>query len=164
MASGRGEVAMTARMVDREARDILAEQLRHLISCQITNDEFERAVEWSRDQAVTAVYGMAWRLYDDLHEHRMTGLHHIPRNGRREIARWILFLQSDRVYEWPRYNFVHTVNSPLNLITFGWWDRRRARCFAELQAAGDWDVWPFLRRDDFEDARSDPHLLVGGDR
>jgi hypothetical protein len=149
-------------MIDRQARDILAEQLRHLISCQITNDEFDDAVSWSRhDPGVVAVYGMAWRLYDDLYEHRMTGLHHVPKQGRHEIARWILFLQSDLAYEWPPYNFVHTVNSPLNFVTLGWWDRRMARRFAEVQAAGDWDVWPFFRRADFETARQEPRLLAG---
>jgi len=39
---------MNPGVIDRDARDVLAEQLRHLISCQITNDEFERAIRRSR--------------------------------------------------------------------------------------------------------------------
>ena len=102
-----------------------------------------------------------WLLYDDLHEHRMTGLHHVPKKGRAEIARWILFLQSDLAYEWPHYNFIHTVRSLLNLFTFGWWDRRRARRIDQVQFAGHWDVWPFFRRADFAAARQEPRLLAG---
>ncbi len=73
--------------VDTPARRKLAELLRHLVSGVITNDEFEDRLSLCRDAAVVAVYEQAWLLYDDLHEHRLTGKWRVPEEARPVIAR-----------------------------------------------------------------------------
>lgn len=92
-------------MVDRVGRTSLALALRKLAAGRVSNYEFEdqlgREIVSSRDMGVKAIRWAAWMLYDDLHEHRLSGVHSLGRAGRRHIARWILFLKSDVEYEWP---------------------------------------------------------------
>ncbi len=153
-------------MIDRAARIATAEALTHFVSCRITNDQFEDILAVSKDPAITAVTTMAWHLYDDLHEHRMNGLHRLSRRRRRDIARWILFLHSDLPYEWPRSNFIgfFAASDFLDFLTRGWWGRRQERRFDTLRQAGEWDVWPFIRAADFAAARHQPRLLAGRSR
>ncbi len=137
-------------MIDRVARTCLAKNMRHLVSGQITNDEFEdRALFGTADPAVYKVFmGGPWLFYSDLSEHRLIGPLRVPRPARRELARCILFLASDLEYEWP----VQTTSAWArfvigNLFTLGWLGRRHRR---KLSATGELDVWPFYRRADYE--------------
>lgn len=76
-------------MIDRKARDILAENFRHLICGQISNDQFEDRLKKSKDAGVCEVfYNGAWPLYDDLHEHKLTGKWAIPEEGKPIAARY----------------------------------------------------------------------------
>lgn len=91
-------------MVDREARDKLAELLRQFASGRVTNHEFEE--QWyfptrSRDKGIAEVEHAIWCLYDDLREHRLTDDERMTPELRRQIATWILFLKTDLEYEWP---------------------------------------------------------------
>jgi hypothetical protein len=149
-------------MIDRRRRDQFAELLRHFAAGRLTNDEFKERLdeilddphsvsEWD-DRALWAVRERAWFLYDDTHTHRLM----LPREGRREVARWILFLYSDFEYEWLMKSFISLSSCLLNLLTLGWWGRSQVRHF---RAMGDWDVWPFIRRADFEEACRRPHLF-----
>ena len=151
-------------MVDRQARDTLAEALRHLVSGQITNDDLENAVPVSADRGIRAVYGQAWYLYSDNYRHRLRGRHRVPETGREIIARWILFLHSNHEYAWPDYDFFQIVNWPMNVLTLGWWERRKRQRFAQFQGTGHWEVWPFVRTVDFEAARQEARLLSGHSR
>src|SRR6266516_3898150 len=60
-------------MIDRNARNRLAEGIRHLAAGTITNDGFEeRALSSSTDPAVHAVFfGGPWFLYHDLMRYRL---------------------------------------------------------------------------------------------
>ena len=80
-------------MIDREARTELAELIRHLVAGLITNEEFgDRVPSSTEDPAVFEVFfGGAWHLYSDLREYYLKGKHRLPRDLRREVARWILF-------------------------------------------------------------------------
>ena len=150
-------------MVDRESRNRLAESLRHLVSGQITNDQFETAA-WieSDDSVIDTVKWQAWLLYGDLHEHKLTGSDAVSKSDRRVVARFILFLQSDLEYEWPRHPYdgvVGVVARVLSyVLSFGAIPRHVDK---RWKAAGDFDVWPFLRREEYEDALADPKLLRG---
>lgn len=149
-------------MVDRASRKRLGEELRHYVACLVTNYELDALeVDW-RDSGAVAVKEYAWSLYDDLHKHYAKGPHKLSKEARDMVARWILFLHSDIDYTWPRYSFMQIVNWPMNLLTFGHWEARKARRFQEFQTAGDFDVWPFARREDFEAALARPKLLSGG--
>jgi hypothetical protein len=147
-------------MIHRASRDALALALRRYVSGQITNDDLDGVdVDW-RDRGAVAVKDMAWSLYDDLHEHRVGN--DIPQGSeaRRTIARWVVYLHSDTEYLWPEYSFIQIVNWPLNLFTFGWWERHKARRWQQFLEAGDFEAWPFCARSELQKALSSPKLLA----
>jgi hypothetical protein len=147
-------------MIHRASRDTLALALRRYVSGQITNDELDGVdVDW-RDRGAVAVKDMAWSLYDDLHEHRVRN--DIPQGSeaRRTIARWVVFLHSDTEYLWPEYSFIQIVNWPLNLITFGWWERHMACRWQQFLEAGHFEAWPFCARSELRKAVLSPKLLA----
>lgn len=151
-------------MIDRSTRNELAVLLRRFVACRITNFEFDEDVPGSDDAAVEAIGAMAWTLYDDLKEHKLDGRRRLSKPDRRVIARWILFLYSDEEYRWPDYDLERIYNWPMNLLTFGWWERKKADEWSRFKAAGDFEVWPFMSRPSFEAALSNPPLLVGDGR
>jgi hypothetical protein len=74
------------------------------------------------------------------------------------VLRWVLFLRADLEYEWPPLRFLNPVlllpvsGCLLSLLTLGLWPRL-ARAQSEWQrwrASGQLEVWPFLRRTDYE--------------
>lgn len=148
-------------MVDRDARDKMVLLLRRLVTGRITNDELEDQQPSSRtDPAVSAIfYRGAWGLYSDLHEHRLAGRHRLPRETRREVARFILFLKSDYEYEWafPRL-WQDLLWSAAGLLTLGLAGRLYWR---RMGRQGPVRVWPFLRQEDFERAVRSPCYLAG---
>jgi hypothetical protein len=158
-------------MIDRTARDTAALLIRRFAAGRLTNDEFDEAFPRSRlDQALSAIEGRAWHLYDDFETHRLTGRHGLTRAGRREIARWVLFLHSEVEYEWPWFNWYRGARrrgsgrALLNLLMMGWLEARMAReeaGMAAFQRTGDFAVWPFFRPPDFEAARRQPRFCVG---
>ena len=146
--------------LDRESRHRLAELLRHFVAGQITNDEFEvRSPRRSRDLAVRQILSEgAWFLYDDLHEHRLTGRYKLSPEGRENVARWVLFLETDLPYEWPIVPLaVRFALMPLNLITVG-----LVGCLVQRYARRGVSVqlWPFRRSRDYNAALTRPPYLI----
>jgi hypothetical protein len=156
-------------MVDRVRRDRFAELLRHFGAGRLTNDEFvdlQRQIlddpAWP-DEALRAMAVRAWSLYDDTQTHRLRGRRALTREGRREFARWIIFLHSDLEYEWPRSDIPSTWALLANMLTLGWsWRNRRREEVRRLRSIGELDVWPFMRQADFKRALENPRLLSGG--
>lgn len=146
-------------MIDRAARNNLAESLRHFVSGQITNDEFMERGSNSKDPAVNAVSHMTWQFYDDLKEHYLKGEYRIPDEHRKDIARWILFLYSDQKYEWPKYRFIQIYNWPMNLLTLGWWERRKEDNFKKFMASGEYEYWPFMSEVEYKKSLNNPKLF-----
>ena len=129
------------------------------MSGQITNDDLDKVtVDW-RDRGAVAVKQMAWLLYDDTRQHRIE--RRLPRGSeeRRDVARWIAFLYSDLEYYWPEYSFIQIVNWPMNLLTWGWWERMKKRRWEQFLEAGDFKVWPFCRVDELDRIRRRPRFL-----
>ena len=62
-------------MIDRDARDALAKQLRQLLAGLISNTEFEQRVPISQDFAISNIYlhGAMW-LYSHFETHKLTGV------------------------------------------------------------------------------------------
>ena len=147
-------------MIDRDARNTLAEAIRSLASGLITNDEFEdkRLPHSNDDPAISEVYSKgAWLLYSDLQEYRLSGIHRLDDKTKTVIARWVLFLKTDLPYEWPVSTFKQGLLRLLsNLLTLGAANRFYAYRY---QGSGDIDVWPFLRRSDYEAALQKPVYL-----
>lgn len=151
------------RVIHEASRKRLREALRHYVAGLITNDQLDDIeVDW-RDTGAAAVKERSWFLYDDLSEHRAVDEHKIGPEVRREICRWILFLQSGQEYHWPPFSFITIVNWPLNWLTLGWWERRKLRLWNEFTAAGKFNVWPFLQEREFELALRHPRFFSGGE-
>jgi hypothetical protein len=148
-------------MIDRPSRDRLALALRQYVSRRVHNDELDGIVVDGRDRGAIAVKQAAWGLYDDYHQHFATGRHTIPAEGRRTIARWVLFLHSDQEYLWPEYSLTRTHNWVVNILTLGWWQRREDRCWKEFCSDGDFSCWPFHNKAELKKAVSSPRLLSG---
>ena len=148
-------------MIDRKSRRQLAELLRHLGAGLMTNDEFEtRCPRGSDDAAVRQILDQgAWFLYDDLHEHRLTGNYKLSSSNRENVARWILFLEKDLEYEWPVLPImVRLALLPLNVVSLGWAGRGMQRYASRGGCA---EVWPFRRRSDYEAALQQPPYFRG---
>lgn len=148
-------------MIDREARDILAENFRHLIAGQITNDQFEARRRKSKDAGVNEVFfGGAWPLYDDFHEHNLTGRWAIKKEHWPIAARYILFLKTDLEYEWPiKTGMKELPWAILMLVSFGLVGRLRNR-IRDARSRGDPEVWPFFRAVDLaESKKQHPYLI-----
>lgn len=147
-------------MVDREARNKLAEAMRALASGLITNDDFEdkRLPHSKEDAAISGVFSKgAWLLYSDLEEYRLSGIHRLDEKTKSVVARWVLFLKTDLPYEWPvsdiKQGLLHFI---ANILTLGTANKSYA---SKYQARGDIEVWPFLRQADYELALQDPVYL-----
>jgi|GEM_PF-286559 len=176
-------------MVDNIRRKQLALHLRRLSVGIITNDEFEsnivdevtngwlpehyhRAKEAKDgDAVIIPMLEFCWGLYSDTENHKLTGRHEIPKEGLNAIARCILFLQSELEYEWPYFN----LNNPLfkfsvsevfiTILTFGWYYRKKIaqqkKAYEEFKQAGDYDFWPFFKKDDYMKQLNKPKFLTG---
>jgi hypothetical protein len=149
-------------MIDREARNRLAEGIRHLMAGVTTNDEFEdRSLSRSMDPAIHAVFaGGPWFLYHDIMPHRLRGQYRVGPSVRREAARWVLFLKTNLPYEWPvvcRGVFSSILWLGLSIVTLGFYARAARRKF---ERHGDISVWPFIRRTDYDASLSTPPYLA----
>ena len=152
-------------MHERSLRHQYAELLRHFVVGLLTNEEFverEEGILGRFDRAeqqdlevVAAVTAQAWFRYDDIRTHKLTGKWALMPQTRREVARWIVFLYCGQKYDWP---YVPREGCLLNLLTLGVWWRRKER---QLRLIGDWDLWPFMNRADYEEALRTPRLLAG---
>ncbi|HEX3837719.1 MAG TPA: hypothetical protein VHW25_12210 [Steroidobacteraceae bacterium] len=151
-------------MIDRVARRRLAQGIRHLANGRITNDEFEdqygHAAATSTDPGVRGVFWQgAWLLYSDFTTTRYAGAHRLPRDTRRHIARWIVFLRSPLPYEWPLQSWWRNLLwLPAHLLTLGFSARLRAR---KWRRSGEYSVWPFRRWHDYRAALRLPSDLRG---
>jgi len=150
-------------MIDRNARDRLASNLRGLISGKISNDDFEAAEERSEDGAIAAVSDSAWLLYSDMKEHKLTADRRLNPDVKREVVRWILFLDSNFQYVWPSISTPAV--DPLTrvkpfwrrLLEPGFLSRETAERFL---ASGDYDAWPFGSRGEYKKALKGPRRLA----
>lgn len=144
-------------MICRASRDRLALGLRRYVSGKIHNEELDAiAIDW-KDQGAAAAKMEAWFLYSDLCQHYAIGKHSLSKEQKRLVAQWIVFLHGNSEYLWPERRW-SLAFLPINLLTFGWWGRRK---FREFKKAGDIEAWPFLQATDRDRAASQPRFLAG---
>ena len=164
-------------MVDTERRKKLAFHLRHLSVGLITNDDFESNLmedvtnDWLPEQYYRAkeakfddtiiqpMLELCWGLYDDTRQHKLKGSDKLSDESLKIIARCILFLHSDQEYKWPYFD----TNNPLlkfsfkevvvSILTLGQYyrDKRKEhhQAYLEFQKLGNFDIWPFLKVEDY---------------
>lgn len=148
-------------MVDTESRNLLAENFRHLVAGLITNDEYEDAIYSNGicidDLGVKSLLDAIWMLYDDTREHKLD-MASFSQEDYNTLMRYILFLKSDQEYKWPDNMFQGLPRFLSYIFTLGIYPRIRDKQFA---AAGDINYWPFLSKEDFEQAKKYPKYLNG---
>ena len=146
-------------MVDRAARESLAEKLRQLASGAITNFRFEE--EYRRSRSDSAIHEiaecLAWPHYDDMSEHRLEGDYALTDGRRKDFARTVLFLKSDCEYRWPKRS---------GLVGWGGFFRR-AFTFGFSRPrpiGGDVRFWPFWTEEDYRLALEGHPYLCGHEK
>jgi hypothetical protein len=178
-------------MVNKERRKKLALHLRHLSVGLISNDAFESAgmedvsdgwlpeqyycsklaKSGNDDPIIKPMLELCWGLYDDTRNHNLVKSDALTKEALKIIARCILFLQSDKEYEWPYLN----LNNPLlrfslkdlilSVLTLGHHYRTKREehiiSYYEWQKSGDYGVWPFLREKDYQDQLTKQPFLNG---
>ena len=146
-------------IVDRRARDRAAANLRGFLSGRVTNFDFDDDMPETDDPAIAAIWSTAWCIYSDVSKHRLTGAHALPPSARREVLRWILFLDGACPYVWPpcpHPGFRHPNEAERALPLFC--RKRRAEAFF---SAGDYPAWPFATRAEEARAKRYPRRLGG---
>lgn len=142
-------------MIDRRARNKLAELLRSFATGLITNYEFEDSIPLSEDKAIDKVFfNGGWLLYCDLKEYKLKGKDVLEKIEKKEIARWVLFLKSNIEYSWPHVPFHKRA---LYFISFSLFGTSYKKAWSEI---GNVDVWPFLNANQFAKAK-DEHGYLG---
>ena len=137
-------------MIDRKARHELLALVRAFISGQLTNFEFERNAPLSEDNIIGVVEEYLWLFYDDFKEHRFNR-RGMSKTMKKELARIVLFLNSDREYEWPEIysplTKTDTLFKKFKLFFKPPWTPHtyRVNNFDDFNA-GDLSVWPFIHR------------------
>jgi len=135
-------------MIDRHARDIAAHALRDFMEGSISNEEYERRYPKSKDDpALWEVYMQVWFFYSDLKTHTLTGKYALNEQRRAFLERSILFLKSDFEFQWPRQKF-RPWYGILGVLGLGRTLKRREE---EEMSIGDIEVWPFLKKADYEE-------------
>ena len=146
-------------MVDREARNKLAEAIRHLVTGLKDNFEFDTLV-WSirtKDVGVTRIRQEMWYLYDDIRRHKLKYEWSLYERQKEIITRSILFLKSDVEYRWPQKHWEFPLaRLLLSVFTFGLLPRHLDRKWKE---EGTWAVWPFFTAGEFNEAKQNPVYL-----
>ena len=138
-------------MVDRHARNIAAEALRDFMEGSISNKEYERRYPKSKDDpALWGIYANIWFCYSDTSEHTLSGKHALTDDGRAIVERCLLFLKSDLEFQWPATK-LRLWYPLLRLIGLG---RIVNRQVEKEMSIGEMEVWPFLRKTDYEEATS----------
>jgi hypothetical protein len=148
-------------MIDRQARNRLAEEIRHFIECFTDNFQFDD-VAWkieTKDRGVTEIYQAMWLTYDDLTRHKMDGAHALSNEQLAVVKRAIVFLKSDCEYEWPSWPLYYRIARPLLwLVSFGVVTKRLDKHF---HGNGDDVAWPFFKVEDYQTALNSPRYLNG---
>ena len=138
-------------MIDRISRNKLAETLRQFVSGRITNDTLNDLEINTRDDGVKAIKDAAWFLYDDMYEHKAIGKNRIEKDNRHEVSKWIVFLQSDEEYLWPKLSLLQIVISILTLGLYKF----------IISNDGEKEAWPFFTNESLQNALKEPKLFNG---
>jgi hypothetical protein len=134
-------------MVDRAKRDKAAVVLSALLNGNITNDQFMSAFPRSSDDpALRAILLGAWMQFSDLRAYKLVGRDEPTPERRELLERCCLFLGTDIEFGWPKPK-PRIGSVILRLVGIG---GRQAVLDEEYKSHGDFDVWPFLRRGDYE--------------
>ena len=140
-------------MIDREARNKLAEVIRHYLSCQINNFEFDETINNIKsynDPVISFLRQELWFLYDDLRTHKNEGKYKAIKDDLDYLKRIILFLKSDSEFQWTE--------QPVTILAL-FRPKKHKESIKHWESQGDIDVFPFLKKEDYERAIMIPSYL-----
>ena len=132
-----------------------AEIVRQFLSGRMTNLQYEErcdAILENADLAVRQIYVELWGGYCDFREHYIGRRHGMTKDARRATARWIMFLHSNRPFEYPVYGCLPML---ISICTLGIIRK------PDPKSAGDAHCWPYFRESDFKHDLARPTLLAG---
>jgi hypothetical protein len=140
-------------VINRQKRDIAKRMVEGFAAGTVTSREMEDDFPWDKDDpALARIWEHLWLLWDDYHNHTLTGKHAPTPEARAMMDRCITFLDSNLEYEWPPYRG----SLRLLFLRILRLHKRAAkveeRQTAELAKFGDLEVWPFLRKQDWQRA------------
>ncbi|WP_196890170.1 hypothetical protein [Aureivirga sp. CE67] len=146
--------------MNRKDRNLLAENLRHYVSGQITNFEFidnTGLLDSSEDESVREFCKDFWNAYSDLKEHLNVGKHKITSENEIVVKRFILFLKSELEYEWKseQRNFIKEI---YNLLTLNF-PVNKTKNAIEKNKLGEKEFWPFFKEEDYKNEILNPKYL-----
>jgi len=153
-------------MVDRVSRPKAAALLKKLALGRITTDEFEIGL-WelkSKDPVLVALDDTIAEMAGD-QDPSLAPAFARGTEMRKRVCRWILFLRTDLDYLWPAERMAPGIR---DFYRPAWYDKlfrldkRMLKSNIRFFAAGDYEVWPFLRKGDFERVRQEPHQTWKG--
>ena len=121
------------------------------MACKITSDEYND--DFPHDEAdpgLHAIYCNLWFFYSD-YAHKLEGKHELTSEQKELFGRCALFLGSNLEYEWPPFKWISLKYGLMRLVGLG---KRIDQSFEEFKKSGDYEVWPFARREDYLRAAS----------
>lgn len=130
-------------MIDRKARNELANLVRAFATGTITNFDFERNSPFSEDKIISVIDDYLWSFYDDFKEHKLPK-GSLPLTTKKEIARIVLFLDSELEYQWPIEGGL--IKRILKLFKSSPAIQAKKIKDFDYHNAGDLSVWPFQNR------------------
>lgn len=147
---------MCKKMIDRVARNKLAEEIRHFIGGFKDNFEYDDAVFdiRTKDSGVIEIIQNVWLTYDDLRRHKMEGEWALSSEQLDIIRRCIVFLKSNIEYKWPKWPLYYRAARPLLWLISG--GKLTKILDSRFNGGGDLEVWPFFSAEEYEDAKGHP--------
>ena len=133
-------------MIDHTQRRQMAELLRHFAAGVMTMDTWEERSEklLARDDpALSTIWTFVWGKYDDFRTERLRGKWRLNGEERQAVARCILFLYGETIYQWHSPGCCESL---ISLLTFGLWNR-------QYDAGGEESCWPFYTCEELNRAK-----------
>jgi len=147
-------------MVDKDSRKRAVGLLKKAVLGRITNyeceDGFLDLISESKDGVLFAIFRTI-REASGEDERSLSEIFPKGHEMRKRLCRWILFLKSDLEYEWPRERLAPGLR---DLYRPNWLDEftgavsRISRSNTNFFSQGNYSVWPFVRKEDYDTART----------
>lgn len=148
---------MGANMVEQERRKRARALLKKLALGKNTNyeceNEFMDLLSHSKDPVIFALFRTIRELSGDAEE-RLSKTFSRGGQMRKRLCRWILFLETNLEYEWPKERLAPGLR---DFYRPNWFDKLLgidARTNAAFCGHGEYHVWPFLRESDLNAAKA----------
>jgi len=114
----------------------------------------------NHDLIIQPMLELCWGLYDDTRQHKLTKPDKLTKESLQIIARCILFLHSDKEYIWTYFDTTNPLlkfslmDLLLSTLTLGNHYKNKKQehsiSYYQWQQQGDFEVWPFFRRMDYQ--------------